>query len=76
MAWYCIVLIVYAVFAIVISLLSVFIKPLRMIAKGFWITLRFFVEIVYLSFVWWWLSLLRLLARKEPLRWWLFRRKP
>lgn len=75
MAWYCIVLIVYAIFAIVISMLSVFIKPLRMIAKGFWITLRFFVEIVYLSFVWWF-SLLRLLARKEPLRWWLFRRKP
>ena len=55
MAWYWIVLIVYAVFAIVISLLSVFVKPLRMIAKGFWITLQFFVEIVYLSLVWWWL---------------------
>lgn len=74
MAWYWIVLIVYVAISLVLGILSIFVKPLRIIAKGMIVVWKFVVSFLYVVLVWWWLSLIRIIRGKKPLRFTLFKK--
>lgn len=74
MAWYWIVLIVYVAISLVLGILSIFVKPLRIIAKGMVVVWKFVVSFLYVVLVWWWLSLIRIIRGKKPLRFTLFKK--
>lgn len=74
MAWYWIVLIVYIAISLALGLISIFVKPLRIIAKGMVAVWKFVLSFVYVVLFWWWISLIRLIRGKKPLRFMLFRK--
>lgn len=74
MAWYWIFLIVYSCLAVFLGLLGLFVKPLRVVFRGFLCSFCFVFEAFYLVFVWWWLALFRLAFRRSVPSFLLFRR--
>lgn len=72
MDWFWIVLVVYLFVAVLIGLLGLFIRPLRYVFRGMSFVFVFVVEIFYIVFIWWWLSLIRLIGRRNPPRFWIF----
>lgn len=75
MKWYLVVLIVYLSVCLLLGIVSLFVKPLRPVFRGFLYAVWFLLEILWIVLVWWWLSIVRII-RKRPLpRFVLLRRK-
>ena len=53
---------------VLILILSVFVTPLRIFWQVLKYALAIVVELVYLVCVWWWVSLIRICFRKQPLK--------
>ncbi len=74
MDWYWIVLIVYLAISLVIGVISIFVKPLRIIAKGMVTVWKFIASFIYAVLIWWWVSLIRIIRGEKALKFTLFKK--
>lgn len=72
MHWSIIVMIIFVILYLFIGFISLFVKPLRDVARVLFFGFKCVIEVCYVGFLWWWIAIIRLI-RKEPLpKVWLF----
>lgn len=72
MKWYWIVLTVYAAVCVLVGLISLFVKPLRIVFRGLLLIIRSFFDSLYIALIWWWLAIICLCMHKPVPKAWRF----